>query len=98
VHPVAVTLARSDAGDDPVPHAERALGELDAPLRTVVPDEADLHGVRDRRGDGEAHPAGFRVRAERKGTACQDLGVGSGSFCHGEILPNRAGLRARLPG
>jgi len=51
VHPVAVTLAGSDAVNHAVPHAERAFGELHSMLGTVRVDQTQLYPFGDSGSD-----------------------------------------------
>ena len=66
VHPVAVALAGPDAGQEPVPDAERVLAELDALLGQIVVDQAHLDDLRAGRGDGEARAVLVGVGTERE--------------------------------
>jgi hypothetical protein len=84
VHAVAIALTRRDAGDEAVPDAERALGQLDPPLAAVLTDQAQLDRVGDRGRDREPDAAGLRVRAERERVSWQHV-IGG----HCSILPGQ---------
>src|SRR6185503_14548491 len=64
VHPVAVALARADAGQVGVPDVRRLLCDGDALLAALVVEQAELHALGVLAVEGEVRPVPVPGRAE----------------------------------